>query len=243
MEEECGQWERLAGEFAEGDKFYQAANQYKQAASCYLERAIEMTKKAAENYHIYAEARMETGDSKTAATAYFEAATQYRQVNQNDTALTLFENSAEQALAAGMIETAAQAYLWAAYSCHQLQNHEYFLTCAENMARLYSQASEKALENGDAERAVIDLALAAMGLVTIERMDEAKERIAKAKRVLNRTTWDWLKTLVSFSEFLISNKLDEAERLLNTFKEEEAIQEVMGACLSIIRERESKRAK
>ena len=48
MEEECAQWERLAGELAESENYYQAANQYKSAASCYLDRVIEMTRKAAE---------------------------------------------------------------------------------------------------------------------------------------------------------------------------------------------------
>ena len=83
MEDECLQWERLAGEYVEADKFYEAANRFKQAASCYLDSVIEMTKKAAEYYHIAAETSVERDDHKAAATAYFEAATQYRQVSDN----------------------------------------------------------------------------------------------------------------------------------------------------------------
>ncbi|NWF95554.1 MAG: hypothetical protein HXY34_05390 [Candidatus Thorarchaeota archaeon] len=238
MEHECSQWERLAGEFAESDKFYQAANQYKQAAACYLDKVVEMTRKAAENYHIFAEASAESDDHKTAATAYFEAATQYKQVSEFDTALTLFENSADQALEAGLTETAAQAYLWAAYSCHKLNNSDYFLTCAENMAKLYSQAADKALEEGKAERAMIDLSLAAIGLSTIQMSADARERIEKAKRIVDKTRWEWLPVLLSFSEALADNRLDDAEDLLKSFNAEETIREVMGACLNILEERE-----
>ena len=233
MEDDCTQWERLANEFLENNNYYQAANQFKQAASCYLDRALEMTKKAAEYYHMYAEDRVENDDHKAAATAYLEAATQYRQTSDFATALTLYENAAKEALLERMTETAAQAYLWAAYSCHRIGNREYFLTCAQNMGNLYDKAAEKAIDNGNAERAVINLSLAAMGFATIERMDKAKERIEKAKKIIGRTTWDWLKTLLDFSENLAQNRLEEAHDLLRIFKEEEAIQEVMGACLSI----------
>lgn len=241
MEDDCTQWERLANEFLENNNYYQAANQFKQAASCYLDRALEMTKKAAEYYHMYAEDRVENDDHKAAATAYLEAATQYRQANDFATALTLYENAAKEALLERMTETAAQAYLWAAFSCHRIGNREYFLTCAQNMGNLYDKAAEKAIDNGNAERAVIDLSLAAMGFATIERMDKARERIEKAKKIIGRTMWDWLKTLLDFSENLAQNRLEEAGDLLKIFKEEEAIQEVMGACLSIREEIQRKR--
>ena len=241
MEDDCTQWERLANEFLENNNYYQAANQFKQAASCYLDRALEMTKKAAEYYHMYAEDRVENDDHKAAATAYLEAATQYRQTSDFATALTLYENAAKEALLERMTETAAQAYLWAAFSCHRIGNREYFLTCAQNMGNLYDKAAEKAIDNGNAERAVIDLSLAAMGFATIERMDKAKERIEKAKKIIGRTMWDWLKTLLDFSENLAQNRLEEAGDLLKIFKEEEAIQEVMGACLSIREEIQRKR--
>ena len=241
MEDDCTQWERLANEFLENNNYYQAANQFKQAAGCYLDRALEMTKKAAEYYHMYAEDRVENDDHKAAATAYLEAATQYRQASDFATALTLYENAAKEALLERMTETAAQAYLWAAFSCHRIGNGEYFLTCAQNMGNLYDKAAEKAIDNGNAERAVIDLSLAAMGFATIERMDKAKERIEKAKKIIGRTTWDWLETLLDFSENLAQNRLEEAGDLLKIFKEEEAIQEVMGACLSIREEIQRKR--
>ncbi len=241
MEDDCTQWERLANEFLENNNYYQAANQFKQAASCYLDRALEMTKKAAEYYHMYAEDRVENDDHKAAATAYLEAATQYRQTSDFATALTLYENAAKEALLERMTETAAQAYLWAAFSCHRIGNREYFLTCAQNMGNLYDKAAEKAIDNGNAERAVIDLSLAAMAFATIERMDKAKERIEKAKKIIGRTTWDWLETLLAFSENLAQNRLEEADDLLKIFKEEEAIQEVMGACLSIREEIQRKR--
>jgi tetratricopeptide (TPR) repeat protein len=243
MEDECTQWERLANEFLENENYYQAANQFKQAASCYLERVVEMTKKAAEYYYMYAEERVEKDDHKAAATAYLEAATQYRQTGDFSTALTLYENAAKEALLERMTETAAQAYLWAAFSCHKTGNREYFLTCAQNMANLYDKAAEKAIDNGNAERAVINLSLAAMGFVTIEKMEKAKERIEKAKKIIGKTNWDWLKTLLHFSENLADNKLEDADELLKIFKEEEAIQEVMGACLSIREEIERKRRK
>jgi len=233
MEDECTQWERLAGEYAEVEKYNQAAMRYKQAAACYLDRVLEMTRKAAEYYHIYAEASVEKDDHKAAANAYFEAATQYRQVSDYGTALTLFENSAKEALLERMTETAAQAYLWAAFSCHKLGNSEYFLTAAKNMGSLYEKASEKALEDGKAERAVIDLSLAAMGYATIDEMDKAKELIAKAKRVVDKTRWEWLGTLLAFSDALTEDELDKADELLKGFKEEETIQQVMGACLAI----------
>jgi len=243
MEDECTQWERLANEFLENDNFYQAASQFKQAASCYLDRVVEMTKKAAEYYHMYAEDRVEKDDHKAAATAYLEAATQYRQTGDFSTALTLYENAAKEALLERMTETAAQAYLWAAFSCHRTGNREYFLTCAQNMGNLYDKAAEKAIDNGNAERAVINLSLAAMGFTTIEKNEKARERIEKAKKIIGRTNWDWLKTLLEFSENLAENRLEEADDLLKIFKEEEAIQEVMGACLSIREEIERKHRK
>lgn len=241
MEDECSQWERLAGEFAEAEKFYQAGNQYKQAAECYLDRAIAMTRLAAENYHIHAETSVEKDDYKTAARAYFEAASQYRKVSEHDTALTLFENAAEYALEEDMIETAAQAYLWAAYACHRLDNREYFLTCAKNMGELYNQAAERALQDGKAERAVIDLSLAAMGYATIEQKDTARESIAKAEKIIDKTRWGWLKTLMSFSKALTEGHLETAEDIHRSFNEEETIQEVMGACLDILHERRKKK--
>lgn len=233
IEDECIQWERVAGEFAEADKFYQAANQYKQAAACYLERVLEMTKKAAENYHIYAVASVEKDDHKAATSGFFEAATQYRQISEHGTALTLYENAAKEALLERMTETAAQAYLWAAYSCHMVGNDEYFLTCAKNMGDLYSKAGEKALDDGKAERAVIDFALGAIGFATIDKIDKANELIKKAKLIVDKTTWDWLKTLLAFSEALSDGRLEDADDLLRDFKEEETIQQVMGACLHI----------
>ncbi|MHA1654210.1 MAG: hypothetical protein ACTSVT_09490 [Candidatus Thorarchaeota archaeon] len=242
-EHECNQWERLAGEFAESEKFYQAASQYVQAAQCYLDRVIEMTRKAAENFHIHAEISMEAGDHKTAALSYFEAANQYRQVNEFDTALTLFETAAEEALKEDMVETAAKSYLWAAFACHKLGNSEYFLTCAENMGTLYEKAADSSLEEGKAERAVIDLSLAAMGFATIEKYDHAHDLIAKAKRILDKTTWDWLKDLLTFSEALAASNIDEAEDVVKAFKEEQTIQEVMGACLSIVDERQKQKRK
>jgi tetratricopeptide (TPR) repeat protein len=240
MEYECTQWERLANEFLENDNFYQAANQFKQAASCYLDRVVEMTKKAAEYYYMYAEERVEKDDHKAAATAYLEAATQYRQTSDFSTALTLYENAAKEALLERMTETAAQAYLWAAFSCHRIGNREYFLTCAQNMGNLYDKAAEKAIDNGNAERAVINLSLAAMGFATIEKIEKARERIEKAKKIIGKTNWDWLRTLLNFSEDLAENRLDDANDLLKIFKEEETIQEVMGACLSIREEIERK---
>ncbi len=238
QEHECAQWERLAGEFAGSEKFYQAANQYVQAAQCYLERVIEMTRKAAENYHIYAELNAEQGNNRTAAMAYFEAADQYRRVNEFDTALSLFENAADAALKEDLIETAAKSYLWAAFACHKLGNTEYFLTCAENMGNLYDKAAERSMEEGKAERAVIDLSLAAMGFATIEKYDHAKELIEKAKRIVDKTTWEWLYTLLNFSEALANREIDEAGEILRAFSEEQTIQEVMNACLSIVEERE-----
>jgi tetratricopeptide (TPR) repeat protein len=243
MEDECGQWERLAGEFAEAEKYFQAANQYKQAASCYLDHVVEMTRKAAEYFHRYAEMTYEKGDHKTAAMAYFEAASQYRQVDEQATALTLFENAAREALEARLTETAAQSYLWAAHACHKLGNSEYFLTCADNMAKLYDKAAEEAVQDGKAERAVIDFSLAAMGFATIEKAPEAKKRIDRARRIVDKTTWDWLKTLLSFSQALTENRFDDAADLLKMFKQEETIQGVMDACLSILEEREKKRRK
>jgi len=241
MEDECSQWERLAKEFLEAENYYQAANQFKQAAACYLDRVVEITKLAAEYYHMYAEESVENDDHKAAATAYLEAATQYRQISDFSTALTLYENAAKEALLERMTETAAQAYLWAAYSCHKTGNTEYFLTAAQNMGNLYDKAAEKAIDNGNAERAVIDLSLAAMGFATIEKMEKAKERIEKAKKIIGRTRWDWLQTLLEFSENLANNNLDDADDLLKVFKEEEAIQEVMGACLSIREDAERKK--
>lgn len=232
-ENECLQWERLAGEFAEAEKYYEAANRFKQASTCYLDRVFDLTKKAAEYYHMYAEASVEKDDHKAAATAYFEAATQYRQISDFGTALTLYENAAKEALLERMTETAAQAYLWAAFSCHKLGNDEYFLTAAKNMGSLYEKASEKALDAGKAERAVIDLSLAAMGFATIDKMGKAEELIEKAKRVVDKTRWEWLTTLLSFSEALAEDKLDDADDLLKSFDKEETIRSVMGACLDI----------
>ncbi len=243
LEDECGQWERIAGEFAEAGKFFQAANQFKHAAQCYLDRVLEMTRNAAENYHIFAEASLENDDHKSAATGYFEAATQYRQISEYDTALTLFENAAREALLERMTEMAAQSYLWAAYSCHMLGNAEYFLTCAKNMGDLYNRAAENALEEGKAERAVINLSLAAMGYATIERVEVAKEAIDKAQRIIDKTRWEWLKTLLDFSDALTSHRLDDADDLLRDFKEEETIQQVMRACLDIVVERERAKKK
>jgi tetratricopeptide (TPR) repeat protein len=241
MDDECAQWERLANEFLEGEKYYQAANQFKNAASCYLDRVHEMTKKAAEYYHMYAEERVENDDHRAAATAYLEAATQYRQVSDYSTALTLYENAAKEALFERMTETAAQAYLWAAYSCHKTGNREYFLTAAENMGDLYDKAANKAIEDGNAERAVINLSLAAMGFSTIEKTAKAKELIEKAKQIITKTRWEWLQTLLSFSTALAENDLDKAEDMLRAFEEEEAIEQVMGACLSIRSEIERKK--
>ncbi len=241
MEEECIQWERLAGEYAEAEKYYEAANRYKQAASCYLESVIEMTRKAAEFYHIYAETSVERDEHRKAATAYFEAATQYRNANDFATALSLYENAANEALLERMTETAAQSYLWAAFMCHKLNNKEYFLTAAKNMARLYNKASDKALDDGKAERAVIDLSLGAMGYATIEETDKAKELIEKANRVIEKTRWDWLKTLLAFSEALTEDDLEKASDMLAIFKEEDTIQQVMGACLDIREDVQRKR--
>ena len=111
------------------------------------------------------------------------------------------------------------------------------------MGDLYEKASEKALDDGKAERAVIDLSLAAMGYATIDKMDKANTLIDKANRIVNKTRWDWLGTLLSFSDALTDNKLDEAEDLLKDFKEEETIQQVMQACLSIRKDVERKRKK
>ncbi|NHJ13404.1 MAG: hypothetical protein EAX95_06985 [Candidatus Thorarchaeota archaeon] len=236
MEEECTQWERLAGEFAEAEKYYQAANQYKQAASCYLDRVLEMARKAAEYYHMHAEQSVEAEDYKSAATSYFEAATQYRQTSEFDTALHLYENAAEQALEVDMTETAAQAYLWAAFACHRLGDYDYFLTCAENIGNLYDKAAEEALEEGRAQRAVIDLSLAAMGFATINKMSEARDRIEKAKKAIDKTREEWLKSLLNFVEALTRDKVDEAYQYLRDFEGQETIQDVMGACLDIILE-------
>ncbi len=237
-EDECGQWERIAGEFAEVGKYYQAANQYKHAAQCYLDRVLEMTKRSAENYHIYAEASLEKDDHKSAATGYFEAASQYRQISEYATALTLFENAAREALHENLIEMAAQSYLWAAYACHMLDNSEYFLTCAENMGDLYQKAADLAMEEGKAERAVINLSLSAMGYATINKIETAKEAIEKAQKIIDKTTWEWLRVLLKFSEALSNHDLDEAVFMLRDFKEEETIQQVMRACLDIVTERE-----
>ncbi|MFW9813215.1 MAG: hypothetical protein ACFFF9_12215 [Candidatus Thorarchaeota archaeon] len=233
MDDECTQWERIAEEFLEAERYYQAANQFKNAASCYLDRVLDMTRKAAEYYHMYAEESVEKDDHRSAATAYMEAASQYRQVSDFSTALTLYENAAKEALLERMTETAAQAYLWAAYSCHKTGNTKYFLTCAENMGNLYDKAADKAVDAGNAERAVINLSLAAMGFATIEKMEKAKERIEKAKKIITKTNWDWLETLLSFSEALAENNLDDADDMLKTFEEEEAIEQVMTACLNI----------
>jgi hypothetical protein len=244
MEDECSQWERLAGEFAEKEKFYQAANQYKHAASCYLDRVIDSTRKAAEYFHMHAEASLEKEDHRTAATSYFEAASQYKEISEHATALTLFENAAQEALEEGMTETAAQANLWAAFACHKLGNAEYFLTCAKNMGELYSQASEKALEDGNPQRTVIDLSLAAMGFATIDQCDTAKERIEKAKRVVDKTREEWLRTLLSFSEALTEGDFVKANDLLKSFEKEgnETILEVMKACLDIREEEDRKKS-
>jgi tetratricopeptide (TPR) repeat protein len=240
MEEECEQWERLAGEFAESENFYQAANQYKQAAGCYLDQVIEMTRKAAEYYHMYAEEKVSAEDSRAAATGYFEAATQYKQVSEFDTALTLFEHAAEYALKEDLTETAAQAYLWAAFACHKLGNTEYFLTCAENMGNLYDKAAENAVEEGKPQSAVIDLSLAAMGFATIEKTKDAKDRVEKARRAIEKTRGEWLETLVSFVEALTENNLDDADDHLKAFKGQDTIQELMGACLNILQENQKK---
>ncbi|MHA2159787.1 MAG: hypothetical protein ACXABE_12860 [Candidatus Thorarchaeota archaeon] len=80
---------------------------------------------------------------------------------------------------------------------------------------------------------MINLSLAAMGFATIEKTDKAKERIEKAKKIITKTRWDWLETLLSFSEALAENNLDDADDMLKAFKEEEAIEQVMSACLSI----------
>jgi uncharacterized protein YmfQ (DUF2313 family) len=101
------------------------------------------------------------------------------------------------------------------------------------MGNLYDKAADKAVDDGNAERAVINLSLAAMGFATIEKMDKARERIEKAKKIIPKTRWSWLQTLLSFSEALVQNNLDDAEDMLQEFKEEEAIEQVMGACLSI----------
>ncbi|MHA1771992.1 MAG: hypothetical protein ACTSYL_03890 [Candidatus Thorarchaeota archaeon] len=239
-ENECQQWERVAGEFAESEKYFQAASQYVQAAQCYLERVIEMTRKAAENYHIHAEAMLEENNHQAAAMSYFEAANQYRHLNEYDTALTLFETAAEQALKADkdMTETAAKSYLWAAFACHKLGNTDYFLTTAENMGKLYEKAADLSLEEGKAERAIINLSLAAMGFSTIDNDARAKELIEKAKRIIDRTSWDWLRTLLKFSEAMNNRDFDEAEEIAQHFTEEQTIQDVMNACLNIVTERE-----
>jgi hypothetical protein len=109
------------------------------------------------------------------------------------------------------------------------------------MGNLYDKAAEKQIDNGNAERAVINLSLAAMGFATIEKVDKAKERIEKAKKIIGRTRWEWLKTLLDFSENLANNNLEDADELLKVFKEEEAIQEVMRACLSIREDAERKK--
>ena len=70
MDDECTQCESIAEEFLEAENYYQAANQFKNAASCYLDRVLEMTKKAAEYYHMHAEASVGKDDHKAAATAY-----------------------------------------------------------------------------------------------------------------------------------------------------------------------------
>ncbi|TFF84766.1 hypothetical protein EU524_00300 [Candidatus Thorarchaeota archaeon] len=243
MEDECSQWERLANEFLEAENYYQAANQFKNAASCYLDRVLEMTKLSAEYYHMYAEERLEKDDHKAAATAYMEAATQYREISDFSTALTLYENAAKEALLERMTELAAQAYLWSAFACYKTGNKEYFLTCAENMGNLYDKAAEKAIDNGNAERAVIDLALSAMGFATIDKMKKAEERIEKAEKIIGRTRWEWLKVLLSFSDALTHSKLDDADEILKGFDEEKTIQEVMGACLDIRESIERKRRK
>ena len=87
------------------------------------------------------------------------------------------------------------------------------------------------------------MSLAAMGFATIEKMDKAKERIEKAKKIITKTRWDWLQTLLSFSEALAKNNLDNAEDMHQEFKEEETIEQVMRACLSIRTEIEKKKRK
>jgi hypothetical protein len=77
-----------------------------------------------------------------------------------------------------------------------------------------------------------------MGFATIDRTKDAKELIKTAKRIIDKTRWDWLGTLLSFSEALTNNKLDEAADLLKKFKEEDTIKEVMSACLDILEEKE-----
>ncbi len=206
MEDECTQWERLANEFLESENYYQAANQFKQAGACYLDRVLEMTKKAAEYYHMYAEESVGKDDHKAAATAYMEAATQYRQISDFSTALTLYENAAKEALLERMTETAAQAYLWAAYSCHKTGNTEYFLTAAQNMGNLYDKAAEKAIDDGNAERAVIDLSLAAMGFATIEKMDKANSNV---RNFLRWCYFPWVRLVLAPRWRLIdSSKMD-----------------------------------
>jgi hypothetical protein len=111
------------------------------------------------------------------------------------------------------------------------------------MAKQYDKAAEQALQEGKAERALIDLSLAAMGFATIEKVSEAKKRIDRAKRIVDKTTWDWLKTLLSFSQALTENRFEDAGDLLKMFKQEETIMGVMDACLSILEEREKKRRK
>lgn len=241
MEEECTQWERLAGEFADAENYYQAANQFRHAASCYLDRVLKMARKAAEYYHMHAEQSIEEEDHKSAATSYFEAATQYRQTSEFDTALHLYESAAEQALEVNMTETAAQSYLWAAFACHKLGDYNYFLTCAENIGNLYDRAAEEALEAGRAQRAVIDLSLAAMGFATIDKTAEAKDRIEKAKKAIDKTREEWLKSLLSFAEALARDKMDEAYQFLRDFEGQDTIQDVMGACLDIILESRKKK--
>ncbi|MEE9540807.1 MAG: hypothetical protein V3V85_04845, partial [Candidatus Thorarchaeota archaeon] len=132
------------------------------------------------------------------------------------------------------------SYLWAAYACHKLDNAEYFLTCAKNVGDLYKQAGDKALDAGKAERAVIDFSLAAMGFATIDRTKDAQKLIKTAKKIIDKTRWDWLGTLLSFSEALTNNKMDEASGLLKKFKEEDTIKEVMSACLDILEEKQKK---
>ena len=154
MEDECSQWERLAGEFVEAGQFYQAANQYKQAADCYLERVLDMAKKSAEYYHMHAESSLEKGNHRAASTSYFEAATQYRQTGDLSTALTLYENAAKEALLENMTETAAQSYLWAAYACHKLDNAEYFLTCAKNVGNLWPVNNRRGKKDFQGQRKI-----------------------------------------------------------------------------------------
>ena len=114
----------------------------------------------------------------------------------------------------------------------------------DNKYKELIQASEKALENGKAERAVIDLSLAAMGYATIDEMDKANELIEKANRIIEKTTWPWLGILLDFSKALAENRLEDADDTLRDFTEEETIQQVMTACLNIAVERHrSKRKK